>query len=248
MSENTEGTRTVRLCSTDALYTGTGHPLWATYYNYDGEGYITDTLREFYFCDDKTVQMGFPMRGTYRDAYDIIMSEEIHGEDGVSFDMPRVVLYERDESGLVRRATTAAVEAGTQRIFPIIHHIEYLERAPHRRGVVMREEELTPTGNFRYERRYDYDDHGRRVRTYGRASPKEPFKLQRERVFTYDNQGNPTYCDNGFQFKMENTYDEEGLLQEVLVWEKDLDTGDWYQARRHIYEYEEVDLDLPPEP
>ncbi len=241
MPENTEGTRTVRLCRMDALYTGSGHPLSAIKYNYDREGYIKSTVKEFYYCEVSVPPlMGLAMRKTERDAYGIIVSEVFVGEDGREYRVPRTMVYEKDEKGLVRRATSS-IDRNEEEI-GVVFYISGYGKHLHRRALKTQVCYLDPDGSFSHEYRYKYDKYGWKTHIYHRTNPTVPFQLYEKREIDYDEYGNPSLY-HGYVIK--NTYDEYGSLREAEVWEGTGKTGEWVKAYRHEYIYQEFILGQP---
>ena len=252
MSESAKGTRLVKLRKTDDLYSGTGHPLTRTYYSYDREGMIGSTLQIFHYCDDETSPMGFPMRETSRDAYHIITEESVEGQDGTSITIPRIILYEKDEAGKIRQIVEAVADEEKRGYFQIIETIGYENTRPHQRGHVIRERHLDSDGSFEWEYQHEYDDHGWKVRT-NHVSPDGRLELGRRKRIEYDDRGNTVYYNNGHEYAIENTYDEDGYLKTAMVRKKSRLTGQWDLIGRHEYGYEEFEIDLPedakaPEP
>ncbi len=254
MCESAKGTCLVKLLETDDLYSFTGHPLTRTYYSYDREGMIRDTLKLFYYCENAVESLEFSMRETTRDPYHIITTEEIIGEDSVPLEHPRIILYEQDEDGRVARVVEAAMDTYTKKRFPIIYTIGYENTRPHQRGHIIRERQLDSDGSFEWEYQYEYDDHGWKIRT-NQISTDGQEKSGKKKQIEYDVHGNTVYCNNGRgrEYAIKNTYDEDGYLKTAIVSEKNWHTGEWAELVRHEYGYEEVEIDLPehekpPEP
>ena len=250
MCESTKGTRLVRLCETDDLYSATGHPLTRTYYYYDQEGMIEETVKQFHFCENINLSPGFPMRESTHDPFGIIASEDVYSEENVGVEVPRIILYEKDETGRVRQVIEAAVDAATKQYFSIIYTIGYDNTRPHQRGHIIRERHLEPDGSFAWEYRYHYDDHGWKVRTQN-VSPEGPLDDERRIIIEYDGYGNTIYYNNGHEFAIENAYDGDGYLKTALVKEKSMRSGEWELIGRHEYsyrDYEIADTSKTPEP
>ena len=238
MLEHAKGPRKKRLRLTDTLFTGAGHPLTETTYDYDRDGLIVSTAKSFLYCEDGK---RIPIRKTMRDAYGIIESELFMGVDGEPILVPRSLVYEEDDNGFIRRATSFSEHAGKQ--VGVIYHISGHGRYPHRRGLKSRCCFINPDGAFSHEYRYRYNKFGWRTHLYFSDTQDAPLSVKASWTILYDGHDCPIMYN---EYLIDNTYDKDGLLREALV--KKPNKKGWMEVvYRHEYTYADFPIG-PPEP
>ena len=237
MRESAKEPRFVILCDRDDLYSSAGHPLSTTHYDYDRHGMIAKTTKQTYASENRKTPTDFPIREITWDAYQIVVSEDVFGENMIEVGGPRAVLYQKDQAGRVQWAVKAAADPVTGQRFPIYYTMGHENLRPHQRGHVVKEAHYSPDGKFAWAAQYEYDSHGWKVRT-NRLLPDGSYQLGRRKIIAYDAHGNIVRYDNGRPFAVENIYDKNGLLKTALVREQNPKTGAWDFIVRHEYSYE----------